>query len=144
MSIEENKAVANRLIEEVVNKGNLDAIDDLVDANYLWHGAPPGLVPGIEGLKKFFPTLHAGLPDWHDIIEDMIAEGDKVVVRITARGTHKGEFMGIAPTGKQVTITGILIYRIVAGKIVEEWFEHDMLGLMQQLGVIPSIGQAEQ
>lgn len=144
ISIEENKAIARRLIEEIVNKGNYDVIDDLVAANYVDHNAPPGLAPGIEGFKQFHPMLRAGFPDWHDTIEDIIAEDDKVVARVTARGTHKGEFMGIAPTDKQVTMTGILIWRVSGGKIVEEWFEHDMMGMMQQLGVVPPIGQVKK
>ena len=76
MSTEENKAIARRLIEEVVNKGNLDAIDDLIATDFVWHSAPPGLAPGRESLKQFFPVLHSGLPDWHDTIDDIIADFD--------------------------------------------------------------------
>jgi predicted ester cyclase len=91
----------------------------------------------MEGFKQFFPMLYAAFPDWHATIEDVIAEGDKVVHRIKGGGTHKDEWMGIAATGKQVTTTGILIYRIDNGKIVEEWLQYDVLGVMQQLGAIP-------
>jgi predicted ester cyclase len=81
------------------------------------------------------------VPGWHATIDDAIAEGDKVVHRITGRGTHKGEWMGIAPTGKQVTVTANIIYRIASDKIVEEWFEYDVMALMQQLGAVPPPGQ---
>jgi predicted ester cyclase len=84
----------------------------------------------------------SALPDFHSTLEDMIAEGDKVAERFTGRGTHKGEWMGIAPTGKQVTIQGMAIHRITDGKIVENWTNMDMLGVMVQLGVVPPPGQA--
>jgi steroid delta-isomerase-like uncharacterized protein len=142
MSLEENKAIELRFFEEVVNKGKLAVIDDLVATNYVWHDAPPGLPSGTEGLKQFFTMTHTAFPDFHSTLEDMFAEGDKVVQRFTARGTHQGEFMGIAPTGKQVTIPGIAIHRITDGKIVENWVNMDMLSMMQQLGVIPPPGQA--
>ncbi len=101
----------------------------------------PDVSPDLQGLKQFVTVVTAVFPDWHPTIEDMIAEGDKVVVRFTGSGTHKGEFMGIPPTGKQVTITAIAIQRIAGGKIVENWLQADMLGMMQQLGVVPPPGQ---
>jgi predicted ester cyclase len=140
MSIEQNKEIVRRVHEEAVNQKNLSILDDFVATNVVWHNAPPGLAPGIEGYKQFFPMLQTAFPDWHSTIDDVIAEGDKVVHRITGRGTHKGEWMGIAPTGKQVTVTGNIIYRIDNDKIAEEWFEHDVMGLMQQLGAIPPPG----
>ena len=138
MSIEKNKEIAARMHEEVVNQKKLSALDDYVAADVVWHDPPPGLAPGMEGFKQFFPMLYAAFPDWHATIEDVIAEGDKVVHRISGHGTHKGEWMGIAATGKHVTTTGILIYRIDNGKIVEEWLQYDVLGVMQQLGAIPA------
>ena len=138
MSIEQNKEIASRLHEAVVNQKNLSALDDYVAADVVWHDPPPGLAPGMEGFKQFFPMLYAAFPDWHATIEDVIAEGDKVVHRIKGGGTHKDEWMGIAATGKQVTTTGILIYHIDNGKIVKEWLQYDVLGVMQQLGAIPS------
>jgi predicted ester cyclase len=143
MSIEENKEIVSHLNEEVVNQKNLSALDNYVATDVVWHNAPPGLAPGIEGYKQFFSMLNAGFPDYHSTIEDAIAEGDKVVHRFRGRGTHKGEWMGIAPTGKQVTVTGILIYRIAGDKIVEEWLQYDVMGLMQQLGAVPSPEQGE-
>ena len=111
-------------------------IDELVAQDYIQHtkGVPPGRV----GVQQFFTTLRAAFPDIHNTIEDMLAEGDRVVWRSTIRGTHTGPFRGIPPTGKQVTITAINILRIVDGQFVENWGEQDNLGLMQQLGVIPT------
>ncbi len=142
MSLEENKAIELRFFEEVVNKGNLAVIDELVAANFVDRCALPGVEPDREGYKQFFAMAHSAFPDFHSTLEDMIAEGDKVVQRFTARGTHKGEWMGIAPTGKQIEIGGIAIHRLAGGKIVEDWASMDMLGAMQQLGVIPPPGQA--
>jgi steroid delta-isomerase-like uncharacterized protein len=102
-------------------------------------------VSGVEDLKQFFVMLRSGFPDFQGIIEDLFAaEGDKVVLRFTFRGTHQGEFMGIAPTGKQVIMPGIDIFRIADGKLVELWNQEDMLGMMQQLGAIPEPGQSEE
>ncbi len=140
MSVEENKAIERRFIKEVVNKGDLAVLDELLATNFVDHSAPPGVAPDREGYKQFFAMTHSAFPDFHSTLEDMFAEGDKVVQRFTARGTHKGEFMGIPPTGKQVTITGIGIHRITGGKIVEDWVNMDMLGMMVQLGVVPPPG----
>jgi len=135
MSIEENKAIVRRWNDEVYDKGNLAAIDELFATNFVWHFAPPGVTPDREGYKQENVTnLRASFADIQCTVEDMVAEGEKVAVRWTWRGTHKGEYMGIAPTGKQATISGIEILRIVGGKIVEEWSESDWLGFMQQLG----------
>ena len=89
MSIEQNKEIAARMHEEVVNQKKLSALDDYVAADVVWHDPPPGLAPGMEGFKQFFPMLYAAFPDWHATIEDVIAEGDKVVHRIKGGGTHK-------------------------------------------------------
>jgi predicted ester cyclase len=137
MSAEENKKIIRRLYEET-NKGNLAAMDEFFAPNIVDHNPPPilGLASGLEGIKQAFTIFYNATPDGYHIIEDMIAEGDKVVVRVTARGTHKGELFGLPPTGKRLTMTGIAIYRIAGGKIVERWSEQDKLGIMQQLGVI--------
>jgi len=97
MSTEENKAVARRMIEEVINKGNLALADELFAANVVDHAAPPGFPPGLEGFKMSFTGFHAAFPDLHDHIDDEIAEGDMVVQRTTAHGTMKGEFAGMPP-----------------------------------------------
>ena len=137
MSVEENKAIELRFLEEVVNKGNLAVIDELVATDFVDHTAPPGLAPDREGYKQFFAMSRSAFPDMHSTLEDMFAEGDKVVQRFTVRGTHKGEWMGIPPTNKRMEIGGIAIHRLAGGKIVEDWANMDMLGAMQQLGVVP-------
>ena len=142
MSVEENKAIERRFFEEVVNKGNLAVLDELLAPNFVDRSGLPGIAPDREGYKQFFAMAHSAFPDFHSTLEDMFAEGDKVVQRFTARGTHKGEWMGIAPTGKQMTVSGIAIHRITGGKIVEGWTSMDMLGALQQLGVVPPPGQA--
>lgn len=137
MSVEENKALVRRCIEEVFNKGNVTAIDEFFAHNFV-----PALHSGVtrdrEGYKQFVAAFFGAFPDLHVTVDDMIAEGDKVVFRATNSGTHKGEFIGIAPTGKQVTWTEISICRIKGGKVVEIWSEVDKLGHMKQLGVVPS------
>jgi predicted ester cyclase len=138
MSLERNKAAARRAVDEVWGKGNLDAVDELYAADFTWHWGPPGVNPDREGYKQYVSMNFAAFGDVRCIAEDVVAEGDKVVVRWTWRATHEGEYMGIAPTGKQVTLTGISISRIVDGKTMEEWGENDSLGMMQQLGVVPS------
>ena len=140
MSIEENKALYRRAIEEF-NKRNLAALDEIFAANFVGHAASMGDIRGPEGLRQFLTTLFTALPDLHYTVEDVIAEGDKVVGHYRTTRTHKGEWRGVAATGKQVKSTGIAIYRIVGGKTVETWWEADMLGMMQQLGAIPTPGQ---
>ncbi len=136
---EQNKALVHRTYE-IFNARNLDALEEVMAANMVDHNAAPGQAPGLEGTKQFFRMLFAAFPDFHITVEDMIAEGDKVVARVRVTGTHNGEFMGIPATGRPFTQTGIDIIRIAGGKAVERWGEFDNLGLMQQLGVIPSQG----
>ncbi len=142
MSLEENKALVRRYAEEVVNRRNLDLLDEIFAPDFVQYGADPDQVSGVEDLKQFFAMLTSGFPDFQATIEDLLAEGAKVVLRFTFRGTHQGEFMGIAPTGKQVTMAGIDIFRIADGKIVELWGQEDVLGVMQQLGDIPEPGRS--
>jgi len=140
MSTEENKAIIRRNCEEALNKGDLAVADENIATNYVYHGSGGQEFKGPEGFKQFITMLRTAFPDLHFTIEDMVAEGDKVAHRLTLRGTHKGELMGIAPTGKQVTTTAITISRFVGGKEVEAWSSMDMLGMMQQMGVAPPIG----
>ncbi len=140
MSIEENKAIMRRFYEEI-SKGNLAAVDDLVAADLVEHSPfVPGQAPGRQGTLELFTMIHAAFRDLHFSVEDMVAEGDKVVARGTMSGTHKGEFMGVAPTGKQITVGMIEILRIAGGKMVEHWNVVDSLGMMQQLGAVPAPG----
>jgi len=133
MSLEKNKATVRRFIEEW-NKRNLAALDELMAADYF---DPSLQVRGLEAYKQLLTMFLKGFPDWHETIEDIIAEGDKVWVRFKDTGTHTGEYRGLAPTGKKVTETGVLIWRIVDGKIVEkESAVYDELDFLKQLGVI--------
>jgi predicted ester cyclase len=142
MSTEDNKALVRYWIEEVINKGNLAVVDALCPPGYVGHNPHHPLKDqpvGPEEVKEHVVKwLHAVFPDLHQDIEEMIAEGDKVVVRSTFRGTHQGTFAGIAPTGKRLHMTAIEIFRVQDGKLPEHWINADYLGAMQQLGVLPT------
>lgn len=129
----ENKAKFQLLYDEILNKGNLDAFDELCAPNFVKHAIPPSPDYGIEGSKQSVLMLRKAFPDIKYTVEDMIEDGDKLVARWSAKGTHRGEFMGIPPTGKKVAFSGIEIIRVKDGKAVEEWEELDRAGLMQQL-----------
>jgi predicted ester cyclase len=138
---EHNKAIVRRY-RETHNQNNLAALDAIVAADLIAHNLLPGVPPGLEGGKLVHSGVVALFPDIQTATDDLIAEGDKVVERWTMRGTHTGgEFLGVAPSGKSFTMTGISIYRIANGKIVEHWANQDDLGLQQQLGVIPPPNQ---
>ncbi len=138
-STEDNKVLMRRFVEEVFNKKNLAAIDEFIAPDHVDHTLPPFLPTTPEGTKRAIDMYLTAFPDLCITIEDMIAEGDKVVVRYTSRGTQKGAFGGIPPTGKQVTVSSIVIARMAGGKIVEEWGLDDQMGMLQQLGVIPAL-----
>jgi steroid delta-isomerase-like uncharacterized protein len=136
MSAQE-KVIVRRYFEEILDGGNLDLVDEIFDPQYVLHDPnAPEEVRGLEGAKQFVGVFRSAFPDIAHTIEDQIAEGDKVVTRLRARATHKGELMGLPPTGEEVTIEGISIWRIANGKIKECWCNYDALGLMRQLGVI--------
>ena len=139
---EENKALVRRYFEEIWDKGNLDLIDELFTTDFVRHGptGTEGEVRGLEGFKALVGTYRSALPDLRVPIEDLIAEGDRVVTRWRAHGTHQGELMGNAPTGNRASVSGILIDRISGGKIEEEWVDYDTLHLMQQIGGVPQPG----
>lgn len=139
---EENKALSHRFITEVWNNRNMDVVEEIMSPDHVDHELPPGLPPGREGFKAFVGIYLTAFPDTKFTIEDQIAEGDKVVTRWTATGTQTGELMGIPPTGKKVTVTGFDINRFSGGKIVEHWGEFDEMGMMQQLGVVPTPGDS--
>jgi len=139
MSTEDNKALARRYIEEVFNQKNLAIVDELNTPDFVLHNASM-TIRGREPYKQYLSMLLTAFPDMHISIEDMIAEGNIVAERVTIRSTHKGDYMGIPPTGKQATMTAIYIIRFTNGKGVEVWANSDDLGAMQQLGVIPSMG----
>lgn len=141
MSTEQNKALVRRL-EEVFNRGNISLVDELFAPDFVEHEElPPGIPPGREAVKQLTTMFRSAFPDFKATIDDIVAEGDKVVIRQTWSGTHKGEFMGVPPTGKSVSFGVIDIVRIAGGKLVEHWGQMDNMGMMQQLGAIPTPGQ---
>lgn len=139
-SPEQNKALVRRFYEEI-DKGNISILDELVAADYVDHSPPPfpGLAPGREGVKQSFRLFQQATPGSHRI-EDQIAEGDKVVTRLTSTGKHEGDLPGAPRTGNEMKMTSITIHRIANGKLVEKWSEKDMIGLLQQIGVMPPLG----
>jgi len=141
MSTETNKAIARQFGEEVFNQGNTGAIDQLTASNFIEHNdLPPGLPSGREGVKAMLTMLHGAFPDFHATIDDIVAEGDRVVVRATWDGTQKGEFLGIPASGKHFTIPVIDIMRIGDSKVMEHWSVIDRLGMIEQLGTVPVPG----
>jgi len=139
MSVEQNKALFRRLVEEVFNKGNVSTIDEFLAPNFVEREVlPPGTPSGREGVKQLTMMFRTAFPDFNVSIDDMIAEGDKIVARTTWSGTQKGDFMGIPSSGKRVSFDVIDIIRISEGKGVEHWGVMDSSALMQQLGVIPA------
>jgi predicted ester cyclase len=135
MSAEYNKTIVRRLMEEDISQGNLAVADEIIDAHFFDHTNPPGMQHGIKGHKAIVALFRASFPDLEWRIDDLLADGDKVVIRTTMRGTQRGEFFGIPPTGKHVVVPGIHVLRIAGGKIVEHWGNNDDLGLMRQLGM---------
>lgn len=141
MSTEQNKTLFRRFIDEVVNRGNFAAIDELVAPSFVEHEElPPNIPPGIEGVKAFFAEWRRGFPDGKVAVELVIAEGDLVACYQVWSGTHTGEFTGIPPSGKPVNFKVVDIVRIADNRMVEHWAVSDNLALMQQIGVIPAQG----
>jgi steroid delta-isomerase-like uncharacterized protein len=140
MSAKEIKALERRLYEEC-NKGKeaaLAVIDELYATDIVYHSSTGRDIRGIKDYKQHISEFYSAFPDLHFTIDDMVAEGDKVAVRFTGTGTNKGAFMGIPPTNKKITVWEIEIDRFAGGKFVEGWSRYDTLGLMQQLGLIPT------
>ena len=134
---ETNTAVVSRFIEEFKNNANHGIVDELFTTEFVHHLPDPRLPAGREGLKLVGQSIAAGFPDVRVTVEDLLADGNKVIERTTARATHTGEFNGIPPSGKAVTWTEIHIYRLEDGRIAELWSEIDLLGLLIQLGAVP-------
>jgi predicted ester cyclase len=135
---EQYKTAARNFIEKGLNQKDLSAFDTYFSFELIDHALPPGLPSGLEGRKMFGSALLAAFPDLHVHLEDLIADGEKLVIRYSVHGTHNGELMGIPPTGKEVSIAGIAIDRFEDSQSVEHWEIIDQLSLMQQLGVIPA------
>jgi steroid delta-isomerase-like uncharacterized protein len=133
---EGNKDLIRRMEDAIFNQRNLDAIDEFFSPNYILRTAPEGTPRGLDGVRGAMAAYLAGFSDLRVAIDELIAEGDKVVARLTYSGTHDGELFGIPATGRRVSVRQFAIYRIAGGQVVEEWEVSDQLGLMQQLGVI--------
>ena len=142
MSENGNKAVVRRFLEVVVGAGDLAAADQVCAQDFSWHGVGVGDLLGLATVKQAIAPFFSAFPDLAVKLEDVLEDGDKVVARYTWRGTHRGAFFGVAATGRTVEVAGTSIYRVAGGKIAEEWWLEDMLGLMQQLGAVPTPGEA--
>ena len=140
MSTEDNKAIYRRFIEEVINGHNPERLEAFLTPDFIEHA--PGVPSGLAGARQFTAAYFRAFPDLHLAIDDLIAEGDWVVARLTATGTHRGVFRGVAPTGKRVTITSFDAWRVQDGKCAEHWSQVDLLGILQQLGVTSVPGYA--
>lgn len=140
------KVIARRWFEEVWNSGRLEAVDEMFAADGVGHGL--GLseadVHGPAEFKPFLLNMRGSIPDIHVDLQDLIAEGDRVAIRVTLTGTHSGEGLGVPPTGRSVSFQGIIILRIVDGLIVEGWNSYDQLGLLQQIRALPSLGGGDR
>jgi predicted ester cyclase len=138
VSTQDNKVLVQRFYEEVINQKNLAALDQFISPNAVNHTVPAGLP---QGPSQFLSMHLNAFPDIKATVEDLLADGDKVVALVSIRGTHQGAFRAISPTGKPITVMGINIFRIVHGKIAEHWGLTDRLSALQQLGVVPAPGQ---
>ena len=139
MSVEDNKALVRRWFEELFNEAKLDLADEIVTPDHVSHDpSTPEHLPGPEGERQLVTLVRGAFPDGRITIEDLVAEGDRVAVRWTFRGTHRGDFMGVAPTGYQVEMGAMDLVRVAGGKIAETWSNVDMTTMMRQLGAIPT------
>ena len=135
--LEENKAIARLFLDELWNRVNFEAVDRLMASDYDGHSST--VINGPGGARQFVPTMRAAFPDFQFEVLDQVAEGDRVATRWAAHGTHQGEFQGVPPSGKRVKITGITIFRLADRKLIEGWTSEDVLGLLQQIGVLPML-----
>jgi steroid delta-isomerase-like uncharacterized protein len=138
MSVEDNKAIIRAYVEMVWNRKQVDRAEEVVASDFIDHAPLPGQAPGLEGAKRKWAMYLTAIPDLRVTTEDLVAEGDKVAVRRSYEGTHQGELLGIPATDKQLQVGSISIFRLVDGKIAENWEQLDRLALLQQLGVIPA------
>lgn len=134
---EQNKIIVRGIIETVLNQKNIAAFDELLSKDFLNHNPAPGVPSDVGGLKKMFTALLDAFPDLQATVDDLIAEEDKVAVRFTCHGTHKGAFMGVLPTHRRVAFGQITIVRLSDGKVTERWNLTDKFGILQQIGSVP-------
>jgi steroid delta-isomerase-like uncharacterized protein len=140
MSIQENKAIFEKLIR-LQESGDLNTVDQVIAPNWVDHNPSMPPLQGYEGFKQLTLAFRSAFPDMRIEIEDILAEGDKVAARLHLHGTNTGSFQGMPPTGKAIDVTATGIFRAVDGRMTEHWMNFDMLGLLQQLGVVPAPGQ---
>jgi len=131
--VEQNTHIVRRLYDQLFSKWNFAVVDEVFAHDFVGHEMPPGMPRGPEGIRQFYGVIRSGLPDVRLAVQDLIAAGDKVVVRWRATATHTGTFQGLPPTGTQVSFEGIAIYRLASAKVVERWVQVDMLGVMERL-----------
>ena len=144
MTKEENKATSRRFYEELFNRGNLAAAEEIVTADFVLHDPNiPEQPRGPDGLKRFVAMYRDIFPDIEFTVEDQVAEGENTATRWVARGTHQGELMGIAPTGKRVEVRAFTLHRFSGGKIAEDWAHYEALDVVRQLGVVPNRGRSQ-
>ena len=143
VKVDANKAMTSR-VEELWNTGNLTAAEEIFSIDFINHDPLSPDVRDLETYKEYITRVRTAFPDFHVTVDDILAEGDKVATRWTATGTHQGELMGIPPTDKHATWSGMIIYRFDGGKIVEAWWAKDMYSLLMQLGVITPPGHIEE
>jgi steroid delta-isomerase-like uncharacterized protein len=134
---EDNRAVADRMTEEVFRQGHTEVVEELVAEDFVEHNPMPGFGSDREGLKQFVTTLREAFPDFDIRIEDQLADGDKVVTRLTWRGTHTGEYSGLPPTGRRVEVQALTVFHFRDGKVFQNWTVIDQFGLFRQLGALP-------
>ena len=144
MSTEENKAIVRRMTEEFYNQGNVESAERFFAATYVHHDPASPHMRDRDGLKQGLRAFLTGCPDLHITIDQLLAEGDMVTKRWTYHATHTSDLSGLPPTGKRITMSGLELFRLEGGKIVECWLGYDNLSLLQQLGVIPTAEQAQQ
>ena len=137
MSTEQNKAIVRRIYDEIINQGNFEVADELFASEYVYRSPGTPDLRGPDGFKELIGGYRSAFPDLHMTVQEMIAEGDSVASRWTAEGTHQGELMGIAPTGRHASIAGLIVTRLAGGKAVEDFEIFDVMGLLQQLGAMP-------
>jgi steroid delta-isomerase-like uncharacterized protein len=142
VSTEDNKALVRRLVEQVINGGNLDLVDQLLANDYVYNAPGNPEVRGREGYKQLVNMYRTAFPDLRMSVDQQTAEGDMVITRWSATGTQRGDLMGMPPTGKQVKVVGITQNRVVGGRVAEEFEVYDALGMMQQLGAVPAPAQS--
>jgi steroid delta-isomerase-like uncharacterized protein len=139
-TVRRNRELVTEFITALFTRGELDAVDRYLDPHYVDHDPPvPDAPSGREAMRRAAAMFRSGFPDWHSDLEQMVSEGDVVVERFVARGTHRGEIMGVPPTGATVVLSGINVFRIDGDRIVERWGRLDELGLLRQLGLVATM-----